>query len=49
MPSATGIVQEVVSIVPRGPFDLDQAHPAHADRLHPGVAAEAGNVGRRPP
>ena len=44
MPSLTGMVHEGMSIVPRGPFDLDQAHPAHADRLHPGVPAEPGDV-----
>ena len=31
-----------------GPADLDQAHPAHPDRLHPRVVTEPGDEGPRP-
>ena len=32
----------------RGTVHLDQAHPAHAHRLHAGVVAEARDVGPGP-
>ena len=37
-----------ISVAPRGPADLDEAHPAHADRLHARVVAEARDEGPGP-
>ena len=42
MPSVTGVVH--AGGKPRHAFDLDQAHAAHADRLHALVPAEARDV-----
>ncbi len=45
IPSCTSMKQLGWSEAPARPADLDEAHPAHADRGHPRVVAEPRDEG----
>ncbi len=44
MPGATSMKQAGCKLEPLGPFQVDEAHPAHTHRLHAGVVTKTGDV-----